>query len=310
MPRTPYVLLAYVVSTLARHRLFRPTRGAAALALAVGFVATGLGSAWAVPQLVNVRGAGHVGFDRVVFEFRGGLPRTIRLGYVPALIQDASGRRIPMPGRAILDVQMKAAYAHDKQGQTSAPNALTLPLRNAMRVKRAGDFEATVSYGIGLAKRRPFRVMALRRPDRIVVDIDSRFHAVRRKVWFMNFPAFQEGRQPDVTAVSRWVPAAEQATGVMDRLFAGPTAAEAAKGLRFVASHATGFAILSIINGLARLELTGGCANNGSTFTIANEIQPTLQQFPGVTAVKIYDPNGATETPSGPYSSIPFCLEP
>lgn len=285
----------------------------AALALAAAFggpPAAASTAAGAVPVLVGVRAAQPARYDRIVFDFRDGLPRNVRAAYVPSLIQDASGRRIPMPGRAILQVRMRLANAHDQHGGPSAPRALTLALRNAMQIRLAGDFEAVVSYGIGLAQRRPFHLLALRRPDRIVLDIDNRYRAVRRNVWFMNVPAFQHGQRPDVTPVMRWVPAGKPATGAMDRLFAGPTASEAAKGLRLVSSHATGFTKLSIAGGVARVQLTGDCASNGSTFTIANEIQPTLLQFASAKAVKIYDPAGATESPSGPSSSIPFCLEP
>jgi len=45
-------------------------------------------------------------------------------------------------------------------------------------------------------------------------------------------------------------------------------------------------------------------------FTIANEIMPTLKQFSSVRWVKIYDPAGHTERPTGHTDSIPTCLEP
>lgn len=78
----------------------------------------------------------------------------------------------------------------------------------------------------------------------------------------------------------------------------------------FVNSEATGFTGLSISGGIARVTLTGGCDSHGSTTTIANEIVPTLTQFPSVQWVKIYDQNGQTEQPTGNSNSIPFCLEP
>ena len=78
----------------------------------------------------------------------------------------------------------------------------------------------------------------------------------------------------------------------MQRLFAGPAQGELASGLRFVSSGATGFKIMSIRGGVARVQLTGKLSSGGSTFTIANEIMPTLKQFPGVRWVKIYDQSG------------------
>jgi hypothetical protein len=56
--------------------------------------------------------------------------------------------------------------------------------------------------------------------------------------------------------------------------------------------------------------MTGGCGSGGSTFTVAQEIIPTLTQFPTVQYVKILDPDGNTEEPDGPSNSIPECLEP
>ena len=71
-----------------------------------------------------------------------------------------------------------------------------------------------------------------------------------------------------------------------------------------------GFKILGIRDGVARVQLLGKIGSGGSTFTIANEIMPTLKQFPSVRWVKIYDRFGHTERPSGRSNSIPFGLEP
>ena len=96
----------------------------------------------------------------------------------------------------------------------------------------------------------------------------------------------------------------------MDRLFAGPLTAEKAGGLRLLRSGARGFSHLSITDGVARVRLTGGCTSHGSTVTIADEITPTLRQLAAVRWVKIYDPAGHTERPTGHSDSVPTCLEP
>jgi hypothetical protein len=44
--------------------------------------------------------------------------------------------------------------------------------------------------------------------------------------------------------------------------------------------------------------------------TIADEITPTLRQLAAVRWVKIYDPAGHTERPTGHSDSVPICLEP
>jgi hypothetical protein len=261
------------------------------------------------PRLVGVTVAEHGRWDRTVFTFRGGLPAT-RTTYVGALIQDGSGARVAVPGRAILEVRMTPAEAHDAAGSPTAPAVLSPAGRNLMRVQRSGDFEGYVTYGLGLAVRRPFRVGTLRSPFRVVVDVDGRYPGSRRRVWFQDLPAFQAGRRPDVRAVWRRVPAVTPATGVMDRLFAGPTTAEARTGLRLVRSGATGFRSVSIGGGVARVRLAGGCNGGGSTFTIANLIDPSMRQFPTVSAVKILDPAGNTGSPTGTTPSLPACLEP
>lgn len=77
-----------------------------------------------------------------------------------------------------------------------------------------------------------------------------------------------------------------------------------------MASKATGFRNLRIDDGVARVQLTGGCGSGGSTFTVANEITPTLKQFPSVRWVKIYSPACRTERTHGHTDSIPAYLEP
>ncbi len=129
-------------------------------------------------------------------------------------------------------------------------------------------------------------------------------------VYFVNIRNFNSGTSPYVEAVHRSVSAETPANGALQELFAGPTAAEQAGGLAVEPSGATGFSGLSIDGGIARVTLVGGCDSRGSTMTIANLIVPTLKQFPTVDHVKIYDPDGTTDSPDGPGDSIPACLNP
>ena len=129
-------------------------------------------------------------------------------------------------------------------------------------------------------------------------------------VYFVHTERFASATQPYIEAVPRTVPADTPATGALTALFAGPTVAEQAAHLAVWLSGATGFADLSISDGIARVRLTGGCDSQGATFTIASLITPTLKQFATVDYVKIYDPDGHTETPTGPFDSMPACLNP
>lgn len=125
------------------------------------------------------------------------------------------------------------------------------------------------------------------------------------RVWFLAVPDAQGFR-----SVKRQVDTPAVAAGALDALFAGPTSAERASGLELVLSGATGYSHLRVENGIARVQLEGACASKGSTLTIAGEIFPILKQFSTVRWVKIYAPDGTTESPTGNRDSIPECLEP
>ncbi len=130
------------------------------------------------------------------------------------------------------------------------------------------------------------------------------------QVWFLDDERMKTGEEPMFVPVERRVPKDAPVKGALDGLFAGPLEPEKGRGLRFVASGATGYEGLRVEGGIAHVRLVGGCNSAGSTATIANELKPTLKQFEEIEFVKIYDPSGKTEEPEGRTDSIPFCLEP
>ncbi|WP_051247453.1 AMIN-like domain-containing (lipo)protein [Nocardioides halotolerans] len=256
----------------------------------------------ALPTLTSVQ-AQHVGkVDRVTFGFVNGAPTNIHLEWVDTLRHDGSGLPVRVAGAKVLMVVFNNALAHDSGGAT-VRNRTAFALPNVITAVGAGDFEGSVSFGLGVQKRTSYTVTTLHGPDRVVVDVAAGFRTTTRKVWFGD-------RNADVVAVNRPVPAAAPAAGALRSLFAGPLRSERADGLRLVRSGAWGFDRLSVVDGVARLRLTRGCRSGGSTTTIASEIMPTLRQFPTVDWVKIYGPGGRTEDPTGPSDSIPLCLEP
>ncbi|MEU6795554.1 GerMN domain-containing protein [Nonomuraea wenchangensis] len=258
----------------------------------------------ATPVLVGIRAAHHDGVDRLVFEFRGRVPAQRDIRYVSELIADGSGRPVTAAGNALLQIRFGQAAGHDRRGDvTYGPARRTYALPGVIQVVNTGDFEATLTFGAGLARRVPFRVHTLTGPSRVVIDLATRYRTVPVRAYYMN-----AGRH--ATAVSRPVAAPATAYGALQRLFAGPTQAEKAQGLRFVSSRATGFSKLTIGNGIARVYLTGRVAGGGAAFTVADQIRPTLKQFPSVKWVKIYDAAGTTQQPDGPTDSIPQSLEP
>jgi hypothetical protein len=124
--------------------------------------------------LVAIRAAHHAettpAYDRVVFQINGRLPDTISIQYVPRLIADASGRVLPITGKGILQLRLSPASAHTSAGQSTVPARVRYPLPLVKEVVRSGDFEAVVSYGIGVSQKTEYRVSTLTNPTRIVID--------------------------------------------------------------------------------------------------------------------------------------------
>lgn len=262
-----------------------------------------------VATLVGVRASHHPGVDRVVFEFRGPLPARRDAVYVSRLVADGSGRTVPVAGDAILGLTFAAAVGHDEDGLPNYAPKETFALPGVIQVVNAGDFESVLTFGIGLTRKAAYRVSTLTHPSRVVVDIRTP-RTVPVSTYFLDSRAYAAGRRPYTVAVSRPVVPPSTARGALQRLFAGPTRAEYAKGVRFVASGATGFRSVTVGHGVAHVRLTGSLSSGGSAFTVADEITPTLKRLPGVRWVKIYDAKGRTERPKGHSDSIPESLEP
>ena len=127
--------------------------------------------AQSAPTLTDVRAGSHPGFDRVVFEFRGGLPEH-RISYVNQLVEDGSGNPVSVAGAADLQVVFHGANAHNENGSPSVgPRRFSPGLPAVKEIAQVGDFEAVVTYGIGLDRRRPITVSTLSGPSRLVIDV-------------------------------------------------------------------------------------------------------------------------------------------
>ena len=264
-----------------------------------------------VPTLTQITATHHGSYDSLVFQFRGGVPAQHSARYVSQVFADPSGMQLNVVGSAKLLVRFSPAAGHNSGGAvTFGAMQRTYALPELIQVVRAGDYESVLTFGVGLAKAAPFHMYTQPRLGRVVIDIKAPSWTVGVRDYFLNTHRFAIGRTPYTEAVYRSAIPPATAFGALQRLFAGPTQAELARGLKFVSSGATGFKNLSIRDGVARVQLTGKISSGGSTFTIANEIMPTLKQFGSVRWVKIYDQNGRTERPFGHSNSIPFSLEP
>ena len=129
-----------------------------------------------VKLLTAVRAASHPGFDRLVFEFRNGLPGYDVRYVEPPVRADGSGEAVAVDGAAVLVIRMEPALDADLT-QPSAPRTYTGPTRfrpstsAIVEVVRTGGFESVLAWAAGVDEKRPFRVTRLESPARIVIDI-------------------------------------------------------------------------------------------------------------------------------------------
>lgn len=142
------------------HGVRRPLLAAAAAALACGAATSA--AAPPVALLTGVRAQP----AKVTFTFRSA-PSQIKAGYVTKaqLREDGSGRPVAVKGKAFVVVHFTPASGVDLSGSTfklvyRGPKRLKPAAKGPVQeVVRTGDFEAVLSWAIGLDKRRPFHVV-------------------------------------------------------------------------------------------------------------------------------------------------------
>jgi hypothetical protein len=127
------------------------------------------------PMLVAVRTGRHDGYDRLVLQFRNGLPNW-RVNYVDQVASE-SGETVPLEGAAFLYVDTHPATGHQdtapfKETYTG-PHTLTPRYPMLRQVAWVDDFEGHVGFGLGLRRRTGFRVLELREPARLAIDVAS-----------------------------------------------------------------------------------------------------------------------------------------
>lgn len=118
-------------------------------------------------SLAGISVATHPAFDRVVFRFTGAPPRYL-VQYVPSIRQDGSGFPVAVAGRRFIGVYLESI---DTASGVRAPKVLTPRFPMLRQMKQSGNFEALLSYGLGLRTKRGFRVFRLSAPTRVVVDL-------------------------------------------------------------------------------------------------------------------------------------------
>lgn len=125
-----------------------------------------------IAVLRDVRTGPQAGFDRTVFEFDPGPLPGYRVAYTEKPAHCGSGLAAEIAGNDWLEVQLRPAQAHDEQGGTTVKTLeRKLDLPALKEVQATCDFEADVTWVLGLDQRRPFRVLELSDPPRLVVDV-------------------------------------------------------------------------------------------------------------------------------------------
>ena len=285
-----------------------PVLALAGLAAVAAPAAGTLASAPA-PLLTAISATHYRNYDQLVFQFAGTLPAHHSARYVSHLPSGSPGSPVSVVGSALLLVSFSGAAGQGSVGSVaSGPIQRSYALPEVIQVVTVADHQNVINFAVRLARREPVRMLVLAHSHQVVINVPTPFMTVTIRDFFV------DSRIVFGTAVTRPVdrPVIRPATpsAALQRLFAGPTQAELASGLRFVTSGATGITQLNIHAGVARVHLAGACSSGGSTRTVATEIVSTLRQFPSVRWVKIYDPAGRTEQPAGDTDSIPACLKP
>jgi len=123
----------------------------------------------------DLRAARNDGFDRIVFEFEDELPG-YDLSYVDQPVRECgSGEVVPIEGDGWLRVRFEPARAHEFVGEearvTVSDRSRRLDLPVATEAHVTCDYEAVLEWVVGVRSPNHYRVLELREPARLVVDI-------------------------------------------------------------------------------------------------------------------------------------------
>ena len=120
-------------------------------------------------QLTNIRVAHHdesPGFDRIVFDFTGGIPSfDLTRQESATFVKDPSGQSITLDGNAGIKLVFRDTAVQGVPGGQKT----TLP--GVREIAELGDVERMVSYGVGLTSSQCVRILQLSNPSRLVVDV-------------------------------------------------------------------------------------------------------------------------------------------
>ncbi|MEJ7848124.1 MAG: hypothetical protein WKF92_08560 [Pyrinomonadaceae bacterium] len=128
-----------------------------------------------VARMSAVRSARHASYDRVVFEFAGAEMPTYHLEYINTPVQQCgSGNTVPFAGDGWLEVRFSDSQAHDGSGNVTIADRERSPNLPVIKdLKITCDFESEVTWVLGVASPNKYRVVELKNPTRLAVDIKN-----------------------------------------------------------------------------------------------------------------------------------------
>jgi hypothetical protein len=126
-----------------------------------------------------VRVAGQDGFDRVVWQFQGPVPACTVKSVSPPIKNDPSDQVVTIPGTAYIQLTCQNA-----SGMNTAVDPFQVIYTGPDRVSAGdtrvvteavltGDFEAVLTWTVGLEEAKPFRVSTLPNPSRVILDVQQ-----------------------------------------------------------------------------------------------------------------------------------------
>ena len=123
--------------------------------------------------LADVRSARHGNYDRVVFEFAGADLPSYHIEYIDKPVRSCgSGEVVPFAGDGWLQVRFSGANAHTEAGEPTVKDRTRSPnLPIVKDLKLTCDFEAEVEWVLGVSSPNKYRVLELKSPTRLVIDV-------------------------------------------------------------------------------------------------------------------------------------------
>lgn len=131
-------------------------------------------------------------------------------------------------------------------------------------------------------------------------------HSIERKIYFTNKNNFQTGQGEFLEGVAREFTRQDTAQAAIDQIYKGPSESE--RGLVLTRCDSTGATLISINDGLAFVQLTGGCAGCG-THSIYDSLRASLIEWPAVSDIVLFASNESIDH-DVKAGRRPLCLEP